>query len=189
MKTNLKYFYENFPMIESDNIVLREVTTDDLGDLAACITDTEMYRYWGDNMSTLEKNVTTYYKRFLERVPNEKRNCIYWGIALKDTNKIIGQIFINCIENNRMAHVGYRTTRAYWNNGYATEALKSVLQFCFKQTELKRLWTDVDVRNEASSKVLEKCGFIKEGHIRDGKMGRKYCDYYVYGFVRSDLKK
>ena len=189
MKTNLKYFYENFPVLESENIILREVLPDDLNDLAECITDIEMYEYWGDNRSTLEKNVTSYYKRFLERTPGEERNYIYWGIALKENNKIIGQIFINKIENNRMAHFGYRVARAYWNKGYATEALRAIVKFCFEKTELKRLWSDVDVRNISSCKVLDKCGFVKEGTIRQGKMGRSYCDYHVYGFIKSDYKK
>ena len=185
MKKNLKYYYENFPVLDGGDIVLREITEFDLNDLAECITDAEMYKYWGDNMTTLERNVTSYYKRFLERTPDEKRNSVYWGIALKETDKIIGQI----IQNNRMAHVGYRITRAYWGNGYATAALRTVTEFCFKQTELKRMWTDVDVRNPASAKVLEKCGFTREGHVRDGKMGRTYCDYYIYGFVKADMKK
>jgi len=78
MKTNLNYFYENFPVIESENLIMREITPDDFGDFAECITDIEIYKYWGDNRSTLEKNVISYYKRFLERKPDEKRNCFYW---------------------------------------------------------------------------------------------------------------
>ena len=111
------------------------------------------------------------------------------GIALRKSNKIIGQIFTKKIENNRLGSIGYRITRKYWGNGYATEALQAVLKFYFQKTELKRLQTDVDVRNIASSKVLEKNGFIKEGTVRQGKMGRKYCDYHIYGFLRTDYKK
>ena len=188
MKTNLKYYYNNFPVLEYENIILREITEADLDDLAECITDVDMYKYWGDNRSTLEKNVTSYYKRFLLRKPGEDRDCIYWGIALKDDNKIIGQIFINQIQNNRMTHVGYRITRKYWNHGYASKALQAVIDFCFKNTELKRIYTDVDERNIASWKVLEKCGFIREGLIRQGKMGRTYCDYYIYGMIKSDYR-
>ncbi|MGI6717306.1 MAG: GNAT family N-acetyltransferase [Eubacteriales bacterium] len=188
MKTNLKYYYTNFPVIEYDNILLREITEADLNDLAECITDVEIYKYWGDNRSTLEKNVISYYKRFLQRTPNEKRNCFHWGIILKDENKLIGQIFINKIENNRMSHIGYRISRKYWNNGYVTKAIKAVVDFCFKKTELKRLYTSVDIRNIASWKALEKCGFTREGFIRQGKFGRKYCDYYLYGLIKSDYK-
>ena len=189
MKTNLNYFYENFPVVESDNIIMREVLPDDLKDLGECITDVEMYKYWGDNRSTIEKNVIPYYKRVLEITPGEERKCIYWGIALRENNKIIGQIWVNNIQNGRMGHIAYRITRAFWNNGYASEALKSIVKFCFEKTELKRLHTDVDIRNVASCKVLEKCGFIKEGTVRQGKMGRSYCDYHIYSFIKSDYKK
>ena len=39
---------------------------------------------------------------------------------------------------------------------------------------------EVDVRNVASCRILEKCGYTKEGHIRQGKMVNTWCDYYIY---------
>ena len=40
--------------------------------------------------------------------------------------------------------------------------------------------------NVASYKTLEKAGFQREGHIRDGKMVNTYCDYYIYGMLKAD---
>ena len=189
MKTNLKYFYENFPVIESDNLILREIIEDDLKDIAVFTRDPEIYKYWGDNMSTLEKNVGSYYERFIKRTPGEKRNVFHWGIALKNENRIIGQIFLKDIQNNRIGSIGYRIARDYWGKGIMTEAVKTVIKFCFTQTELKRLEASAQKENIASNKVLEKSGFTQEGFIRQGKYGRKYCDYYKYGFIKSDYKK
>lgn len=90
------------------------------------------------------------------------------------------------IQNDRMGEVGYRLNPAYWNCGFATEALKEVVDFIFKRTELDRLHAKADVRNTASNRVLEKCGFIKEGTIRHGKMLSVYCDYNIYGMLRED---
>ena len=39
------------------------------------------------------------------------------------------------------------------------------------------------------TKVLERCGFIKEGTIRQGKMVSVYCDYNIYGMLREDYAK
>ena len=50
----------------------------------------------------------------------------------------------------------------------------------------ERLNGNADVRNIASNKVLERCGFIKEGTIRQGKMVSVYCDYNIYGMLRED---
>ncbi len=54
------------------------------------------------------------------------------------------------------------------------------------QTELQKIWTDVHILNHASYKTLEKVGFQREGHIRGGKMVNTYCDYYLYGILKSD---
>ena len=59
-------------------------------------------------------------------------------------------------------------------------------KFCSENTELKRLWTEVDTQNIASQKMLKKCGYTREGLIRQGKMVNTWCDYYIYGIISSD---
>ena len=44
----------------------------------------------------------------------------------------------------------------------------------------------VDAENGASQKMLEKCGYTREGLIRQGKMVSTWCDYYIYGILSSD---
>ena len=58
--------------------------------------------------------------------------------------------------------------------------------FTRANTEIERLNGRADVRNMASNKVLEQCGFIKEGTIRQGKMVPVYCDYNIYGMLKED---
>ncbi len=96
-------------------------------------------------------------------------------------------IWVYLIESNRMAAVAIRISRIYQNKGYASEALSSMVKFCFEKTELKRLWAEIDIRNIASQRVFEKSGFIREGLIRDGKMVNVWCDYYIYGILASDM--
>ena len=71
--------------------------------------------------------------------------------------------------------------------GYSYLAeLSAMTNFCFSNTELKRLWTEVDIRNIPSQKMLEKCGYKQEGLIRQGKMVNTWCDYYIYGKLAAD---
>ena len=56
----------------------------------------------------------------------------------------------------------------------------------FEDTEIERLNGRADVRNIASNKVMQKCGFVKEGTVRQGKMVSVYCDYNIYGMLRED---
>ena len=90
------------------------------------------------------------------------------------------------IENDRMASVAIRLAPARQGKGYGTEALSAITDFCFEKTELKRLWTEVDIRNIPSQRMLEKCGYRQEGLIRQGKMVNTWCDYYIYGKLAAD---
>ncbi len=84
-----------------------------------------------------------------------------------------------------MTSVAIRISAHFQGMGYGTEALKAITKFCFENTELQRLWTEVDVRNIPLQKMLEKCGYSKEGLIRQGKMVNTWCDYYIYGILAT----
>lgn len=111
------------------------------------------------------------------------------GIECKEIKKVIGDIYLYLIENDRMASVAIRLASSYQGKGYGTEALWRMVKFCFENTELKRLWAEVDTRNISSQRILEKSGFKREGLIRQGKMVNVWCDYYIYGILDTDYKE
>jgi ribosomal-protein-alanine N-acetyltransferase len=174
------------PVLETQRLTLRPMTIDDAPDLEAWLPDLALYTYWG---RSAHKNELHPKERFIDSRPHIVRKPsldFVWGMALKSNGKVIGEMCVINIENNRMAKVAYRLAGQYWGQGLTTEALRAAVQFCFEQTELQRLWSEVDARNIASRKVLEKCGFTREGLIRQGKMNLTYCDYYIYGMLKED---
>ncbi len=113
---------------------------------------------------------------------------------------VIENIYYEEVRNERDQNIFYRKDRkqrsvaikiaaSEQGHGYGAEALAAITNFCFEHTELQRLWTEVDVRNIPSQKMLEKCGYIREGHIRQGKMVNTWCDYYIYGILAFDVCK
>ncbi|EOS49433.1 hypothetical protein C809_01668 [Lachnospiraceae bacterium MD335] len=104
----------------------------------------------------------------------------------KQDHKVIGDMWVYLIENDRMAKVAFRLSPACQGKRLMTEALVRAVIFCFEETELQRLWADVHIQNIASYKTLEKAGFKREGLIRGGKMVNTYCDYYLYGMIKAD---
>ena len=118
--------------------------------------------------------------------PEKPTKSFHLGIEEKLSGKVIGDLWVYLIENDRMASVAIRLAPACQGKGYGTEALSEMTRFCFENTQLQRLWTKVDVRNIPSQRMLEKCGYIKEGLIRQGKMTNTWCDYYIYGILSSD---
>lgn len=169
------------PILHTEHLILRTMNENDVADIKTWMSDTSLYEYWGKRPSKSEKHPELLFEK-----PHQPTKRFHWGIVHKQDNKVIGELWVYLIENNRMAKVAYRLSHAYQGNGLMSEALNSVVLFCFENTELKRLWSDVHVRNHASYKTLEKAGFQREGHIREGKMVNTYCDYYVYGLLKSD---
>ena len=51
---------------------------------------------------------------------------------------------------------------------------------------IPRLHAEADVENVGSNAVLRKAGFVHEGCIRQGRMGRRYCSYNIYGLIKED---
>lgn len=175
------------PRLETERLVLREMTVNDTGDLKTWLGDEKVYTYWGRGPSKGEKNPELL---FIDPRPHVKRTPspdFIWGIELKENGTMIGMVEVFDIENNRFGMVGYRIAPWLWNTGICTEALQRVVRFIFQETEMDRLEARADVRNIGSNSVLEKCGFKKEGTIRHGKMASVYCDYHIWGLIREDL--
>ena len=137
----------------------------DVPDLKEWMPDASIYKYWGKGPSKSEKNPELMFEK--DEKPSKS---FQLGIATKDDNKVIDDLYVYLIENDRMASVAIKLAASLQGNGYGTEALSAITNFCFTHTELKRLWTEVDVNNVPSQKMFEKCGYTREGHIRQGKM-------------------
>lgn len=175
--------YTNYkPDIVTSRLTLRTMTVDDVPALREWMPDKALYKYWGKNAGKADKDPSLLFAH-----PEKPTKSFHYGIALNDTGKVIGEIWVYLIENDRMGKVAFRIAESEKNKGYATEALKAMVEFCFANTELQRLWSDVAVENVGSYRVMEKCGFFREGMIRQGKMVSTYCDYYIYGLLKSDI--
>lgn len=174
----------NKPILRTERLTLRQLIPSDIPALKEWMPDKTMYTYWGKPAGKMDKN-----PELLFEGGEKNTKSFHWGIVLNENKKVIGEAWIYLIEKNRMAKMALRIANAYQGRGFATEAAKTIIDFCFTYTELQRIWTDVDTRNIASWKVLEKCGFTREGMIRQGKMVNTWCDYYIYGLLKTDIMK
>ena len=73
------------------------------------------------------------------------------------------------------AEIGYWIGEPFWGRGIATAALTAVTAEAFKRFEITRLYAVPFADHAASVRVLEKAGYVREGHLRqsaikDGKI-------------------
>lgn len=85
----------------------------------------------------------------------------------------------------RSAEVGYWLGEEYWGRGLATQAVKVITEYAFVHHDICRLYAHVFEWNVASSRVLEKAGYLLEGRlkksvIKDGKT----IDQLMYAITR-----
>ncbi|MBR0137465.1 MAG: GNAT family N-acetyltransferase [Erysipelotrichaceae bacterium] len=172
------------PVIETKRLTLRPMTVNDVPSLEKWLPDESIYTYWGKGPSKAEKD-----PRMLFEKKERATKSFHLGIATRETNQIIGDIYVYLIENDRMASLAIRIAKQHQGKGYGTESLRAMTRFCFEKTELQRLWAEADVRNIPSWKMLEKSGYLREGLIRQGKMVNSWCDYYLYGILKSDVSE
>ena len=103
-----------------------------------------------------------------------------WAMELKETGEPIGCIGYMLKGESNIdigpddAEAGYWVARPYWNRGICTEALRRMIDYCFREKGLKTLWSDFFVNNPASGRVMEKCGFYDTGAIN-------YCSHLMHG--------
>ena len=112
------------------------------------------------------------------------------GIEVRATTELVGMCTLYAFMNQcRRAEIGYAMSSVYWGCGYMHEALLRLLDYGFAELDLHRVEADVDPRNMASARSLERLGFLKEGHMRerwivDGEVS----DTSFYGLLRSDWR-
>ena len=100
----------------------------------------------------------------------------------------VGSISLMDIQSDhRRVELGYWIGKPFWGNGYATEAVKAVIAFAFEELNLLRVHAWHMTRNPASGRVMEKCGMVREGVMRQHiqKWGEMH-DVVLYGIVKTE---
>ena len=94
-----------------------------------------------------------------------------WMIELKDGTHI-GEMCFKGIDSDGVVEIGYGIMEQYQDHGYATEAVKAISNWAFQEPKIFSIEAEIDSKNIASKKVLEKCGFVFTG--KNGKEGPRY---------------
>ncbi|MEH7113158.1 GNAT family protein [Neobacillus niacini] len=175
-----------FPTLETDRLVLREISKDDAEGIFACFSNEKVTRYYGqETLKSMEQAEA--FVNFFSNSYKQKKG-IRWGIERKGTQGIIGTIGFNAWSpKNKRAEIGYEIHPEHWRKGYTSEAVLKVIQYGFGDLGLTRIGAVVFIDNEASTNLLYKVGFQKEGVLRDYMyQNGKAFDTYVYSLLKNN---
>jgi RimJ/RimL family protein N-acetyltransferase len=152
--------------IRTERLLLRRATMDDVGSMHRIMSDPVAMRYWSTPPHTDLIQTERWVASMIEDDPQSRDDFI---VTL--SGALIGKMGAW-----RLPEFGFLIDRAHWGQGYATEAMSA---FIDRRRRLgsTELTADVDPRNEASIRLLEKAGFV-ETHRASGtwQVGEELCD-------------
>lgn len=171
------------PTLTAERVVLRWLTREDLPALFSIFSNAEVMRYWSSTPLADEEAAG----RLLEDIHESfrRQRLFQWGLARRADDLVIGTCTLaNLDPANRRAELGFALGRPWWGQGLAGEGLRTLLRFAFGELGLNRLEADVDPRNSASIRLLERLGFRREGYLRERwRVGGETQDSVFYGLL------
>jgi ribosomal-protein-alanine N-acetyltransferase len=167
-------------MIETNRMILRTMTKEDLDDLLLIFTDPKVMASFGGVLFDREK-MEKWVQRNLDH--QDRYGYGIFSVILKEKGELVGALGLHHMEVDGSPEVelGYDFRSAYWNRGLATEAAMAVRDFAFEQLGLPRLISLIRTHNKASMRVAEKMGMTKEKEWTCGEI-----KYYIYSQSRDD---
>ena len=157
-------------ILETNRLLLRELTLDDLDDLATIYRDPEVRRFFPEGVLTYEET-----KEELEWVIEAQYGQYgfgVWATIHKETGQFIGRCGLIpwTIGGRQEVEVAYLLDKPFWGQGLATEAAQAIRDYAFASLGLSRLICLIDPDNHASRNVAAKIGMTLEQEL-DGIYG------------------
>ena len=181
----LIFDFSKFPVLETSRLLLRQIVNEDANEMFALRSNPEIMQYIPREMpKTIDDAV-----KHIEYMQGllESGECINWAICLKDDQKLIGNIgYFRMQPENHRAEIGYMLHTDFHGKGIMQEALTEIIRYGFENMKLHSIEAVTDPENFASWKLLEKNGFIREGHFKEDCYWQgKYLDSYVYSLLNK----
>jgi RimJ/RimL family protein N-acetyltransferase len=148
-------------ILETERLLLRELTGEDTAFLIELLGDPDVMRYWPHPLD--EAEAEEWLERQLARY--ERDGCGYWAACLK-TGEPVGQAGLMRIEIGGTGEtaLGYIIRKEDWGRGFATEAALGCIDYAFTTLKLERVIAPLRPENVVSERVAVKLGMYLEGY-------------------------
>lgn len=113
---SLQDLFSVFPVIESERLILRQLTLEDAADFFACQSDPDVFRYAGRSEETSLESARQMLNILFKR--QQEQTMLSWAIVLKESQRLIGRLQMEeWSDENHRATVGYLLGKQYWGKG------------------------------------------------------------------------
>lgn len=149
-------------IIETERLLLREITHQDINDLFEMDSDPEVHRYIENKPVTSQQQIADAIQML--RRQYKENGIARWAVVDKKTGECLGWAGLKYFREPLNHHsnfyeLGYRFKQKHWGKGYASESSKAILDYGFSHFDIPSIYAITHPDNEDSIKVLKKSGF------------------------------
>lgn len=181
----LEFNFSPFPVIESERLLLKRITNEDVKEVFELRSNPETMKYIPRPLVKNDEEALAHIALLDENINNNTG--INWGITIKGNPKLLGIIgFYRMQPENYRSEIGYMLLPEFHGKGIVPEAVKRLIEYGFKDLKLHSIEAVIAPENIASEKVLQKCGFVKEAHFKESEFyNGKFLDKVIYSLLES----
>ncbi len=109
-------------------------------------------------------------------------------VLLRENEHLIGDLGVHFTgSQNQQVEIGFTLAKDYQRQGYATEAVKGLVDYLFSDLNKHRVTASIDPRNIPSIKLVERIGFRQEAHFKESLYFKgEWVDDVVYALLRAE---
>lgn len=181
----LNFNFTPFPVIETERLILRRITNDDVNEVFELRSNPETMKYIPRPLVKTTEDALEHVAMIEEKITSNIG--INWGITLKGDSRVLGIIgYYRMQPENYRAEIGYMLLPEYHGKGIISEAVNRLIAYGFDDLKLHSIEAVIDPENFASEKVLQKCGFVKEAHLKEAEFYEgKFLDKVIYSLLSN----
>ncbi|WP_166925242.1 GNAT family N-acetyltransferase [Flavobacterium poyangense] len=179
----LEFNFTPFPIVETERLLLRRITNDDVNEVFELRSNPETMKFIPRPLVKDTEDALEHIAMMEDKIVTNLG--INWGITLKDSPKLLGIIgYYRLQPENHRAEIGYMLAPEFHGKGIIPEAVNRLIRFGFDDLKLHSIEAVIDPKNLASEKVLQKCGFVKEAHLKEAEFyDGRFLDIIIYSLL------
>jgi ribosomal-protein-alanine N-acetyltransferase len=177
--------FDYFPDFDLGGVKLRQIQDKDAAHYQQYMTSKEVTEFLtSDNIPTTHDHALADVRYWGGLFPSKRS--FYWGIAVVGSDELIGTVGFNLWNRgHNRAEVSYDLAPAFWGHGVMFQSMQKILSFADAVLKVVRIQATVVTDNQRSIKLLERCGFEREGILRKYEIIHgQYADYYMYSRIK-----
>ena len=174
-----------FPRLETERLILRELTLDDKEAVFHNYSDDETTEFIMEPMTGL-KQAEDIIQEFIDGFKQGKS--IFWAVVLKESNTFIGTCSYESFSlGDFRGEIGYDLSKGYWGQGLMTEAVQAIIRYGFECLGLNRIEAHTFPQNTRSIILLRRLHFQEEGTFRQNSYFKgKFWDEVFFSLLKED---